>query len=310
MKAFLSLILFSCGVCYSQVTKSTVNTQETTNTNTTTGVKTSTTTETTDTILPSAQQDIKTTNVTETTTVNQRDAQGVIIQSTVTKTTSVINQTDETIPPVLVESNTANFLNAHIQVVKAETSDNLFKITYFDKSNHDRLTYYETPIVRNGYIGYHEHISVFKFQFPISIVTVPFKVRPNFQGRKQLAKADVDNIGVNLAIYQYSLHRLFYDGKTSNHKFSIGLMAAPMVQEFNEENTNEYLNEDESYTQLMLSSGITLSYTYKELSFTIIPLGWDTALTTVGKHWVYNGRPWYGFGIALDTKFLGFGSSI
>jgi len=42
-----------------------------------------------------------------------------------------------------------------------------------------------------------------------------------------------------------------------------------------------------------MSTWITISYTYNEISFVFVPAGWDFATTTIEKSWGYNKQRWW-----------------
>ncbi len=141
---------------------------------------------------------------------------------------------------------------------------------------------------------------------PISISTVPFKVRPSLQTKDSLFKsnaiAGITNFGFNLDLGKYQMDRYFATGKKSTHKFAVGIWAAPGVEEMDSIYTGGYLEKDVKSKQLVISTGITITYTYNEISFIFIPAGWDFPTSTIGKNWIYKNRRWWGFGIAISPK--------
>jgi hypothetical protein len=145
-----------------------------------------------------------------------------------------------------------------------------------------------------------------RFWWSFSIFTVPIKIRPAIQNIRQVAKADVKNAGLFIGVYNKTRKKYFKDGTTSDFKLSYGGILAPNVETFNAANTNSYYVTGSEKTQMTLSAGISVAGTYKSLTFSIIPLATDFGLTKQSDHWVYNRKIWYGFGIGLDSKLLGF----
>lgn len=145
---------------------------------------------------------------------------------------------------------------------------------------------------------------------PVSLITVPFKIRPsvNFNGNNITtnANAGLSNIGFNLDLGKVQMDRYFTTGKKSTHKFSIGLLAAPTVEEIDATNTNNFTNLTTATKskQLFFSTGVTISYSYNDISFVFVPAGWDIGTTTIGNNWVYSGQRWWGFGIAISPKLF------
>ncbi|HEX8577157.1 MAG TPA: hypothetical protein VF677_12755 [Flavobacterium sp.] len=145
---------------------------------------------------------------------------------------------------------------------------------------------------------------------PISLITVPFKIRPsvnfNENNYSTSATSGLSNIGFNLDLGKVQMDRYFTTGKKSTHKFSIGFLASPSIEELDATNTNNFAN----YTtgtkskQLFISTGLTVSYSYNDISFVFVPAGWDISTSTLGKEWMYGGERWWGFGIAISPKFF------
>jgi hypothetical protein len=138
----------------------------------------------------------------------------------------------------------------------------------------------------------------------LSIITIPFKVRPKAAGLPQNAQLGLTNAGVSLNLWNRKLTRYFNSGKTSNHSFGIGALFAPTVEELTPENTNPDLPVKSK--QLFLSLGLSLTYTYNDLTFAFVPAGFDFPTTTDGRKFVYSKRRWWGFGIGISSKLLGF----
>lgn len=141
---------------------------------------------------------------------------------------------------------------------------------------------------------------------PFSITTIPFKIRPEITSNnnvfKNTASSGISNLGFNLDLAKYQMDRYFATGKKSSHKFSVGFWAAPSVEEVDSVSTNGYLAKDVKSKQLFFSTGVTIAYSYNDISFVFVPAGLDIGTTTIGKNWVYNRQRWWGFGIAISPK--------
>lgn len=141
----------------------------------------------------------------------------------------------------------------------------------------------------------------------ISIMTVPFKIRSKNEQGYVTAKADVKNVGLYFPVALWNHKRYWLNNSTTSHKFSVGFLIAPMAQELNNKNTNDYFqNPDTSYNAFMLSTSISLTYTYNSLTFALIPIGFDFGLDEAGKQWDNHSNYWAGVGIGIDTKLFGF----
>lgn len=138
----------------------------------------------------------------------------------------------------------------------------------------------------------------------LSLMTTPFKVRPQTEGFPRTAISGLSNLGLNFSVYDKILNNYFIDGHKSTHKFSLGLWIAPAVEELNAKTTEGSLINDETSRQLFLSIGSSITYSYNNITFSIIPMGYDIATSTIGKSWVYNKKRWWGFGIGLDPKIF------
>lgn len=173
--------------------------------------------------------------------------------------------------------------------------DGMYEVTYFYKNN----TYLSKfPVDRNTYVS----VTNYSYWRGISVITIPFKVRPKQDLLPQYVNTGLKSGGLIIGPY-IKTERYFATGKVSTHKFSANLLLAPVAEEFTPENTNQKIAKS---TQLALSAGLALTYTYNSISFAIIPMAWDYGLTKDSKEWIYNKQNWFGFGIGIDTKLLGF----
>lgn len=134
-----------------------------------------------------------------------------------------------------------------------------------------------------------------------SLMSVPFKMRPKTKDVPFSAYSDLKNVAINVDFFSKQWDRYFATGKTSTHRASAGLFASPLVEELTVENSK---NQTAKNSQLFLSAGISINYSYNKLTFTFIPLGFDIATNNVGKEWIHNGNYWWGFGIGVDLKIL------
>jgi hypothetical protein len=148
---------------------------------------------------------------------------------------------------------------------------------------------------------------------PISIITVPFKVRPpiseNGKFFDRSATSGITNFGFNLDLFEGQRDSYFSTGKKTTHKLSIGILATPSVEELDSVFTNgangrlgKGPGKMEKSKQLFISTGVTISYSYNDISFVIVPYGLDYGTSAIGKTWVYHKQRWWGFGIAISPK--------
>ena len=184
-----------------------------------------------------------------------------------------------------------------IELVKVELTNFQYRITYYD--NVGNFKYHLIPFVRGGkYV--HKRIKWFNF----SAMTIPFKVRPEIQNLKTVAKGDLKNFGLHVGIFNHIWKVYLQDGTINEYKFSVGALFAPAAEEFNTLNTGGVLTT--ATTQAVLSTGLTVVMSYRGINFAFIPAGVDFGLTDDSKSWKYNGKYWYGIGIGIDSKLIGF----
>lgn len=185
-----------------------------------------------------------------------------------------------------------------IEVLSVKVESDKYKIVYFDKEG--TLKEYLMPFERG--VTYSNSV---KKYFSAAFMTIPIKVRPAIQDLKQVAKADVKNIGLNLNYFNYLKRNYLQNGTVNEYRFALGGIIAPGVETFNAANTNGVYTKDTEKTQMILSTGLTASATYKGVTLSVIPAGVDFGLTPEAKNWVYRGKYWWGFGLGLDTKIFG-----
>ena len=195
-------------------------------------------------------------------------------------------------------------------VVDVQTEMNVLTISGYKTSKDKYLTSRKVKLKRdevyaNSNWSYFLNLDHYQ-KLPLSITTVPFKVRPSFDEFETNASSGITNLGLNLDLGRWQMDRYFSFGKKSTHKFYAGLWVAPSVEELNSTQTRGVLSEGETDKQLFISTALTINYTYNNITFTFVPEGFDIATSTIGEEWVYNKRRWWGFGIGLEPKFLTF----
>lgn len=181
------------------------------------------------------------------------------------------------------------------------------KIRYLDYNKKTIDDYYAVlDPNKKEYVSHSTTFTCFSAMRQFSIVTVPFKVRARNSDGYVTAKADVDNIGLFIPFYLKDIERYWLDN-TSRHKISFGVLLAPMAEELNDKNTQNYFNDpDKSYKAFMFSTAIAATYTYKKITIALIPAGFDFGTDAAGKNWVNHGKYWFGFGLGVDTELFGF----
>lgn len=204
-------------------------------------------------------------------------------------------------------------------VTKVESNNNTLTVYGYKDNNHSKI---------NLMLESHKAFAVNEWSFvwnskhwkpfPISLTTIPFKIRPglSFVNRdsinnpidttnfKSQATMGLTNIGFNIDLVKFQMDRYFSTGRKSSHKFSVGFWAAPSVEEMDSVTTRGFLEKNEKTRQLYISTGLTISYSYNDISFVVVPIGIDIGTSTVGKNWIYNGQLWWGFGIAISPKIF------
>lgn len=176
-------------------------------------------------------------------------------------------------------------------------------VDFLDK----KIKFYEAELDKNEFVSIKSNRYLTRSLTAISVMTVPFKVRSKNRQGFVTAQADVKNIGLYFPVALWDRKRYWLDNSTSSHKFSIGLLIAPMAQELSDKNTNNFFqNTNITYSAFMLSTSMSATYTYKNITLAIIPLGIDFGLDQAGSYWDNHGKYWTGIGIGVDTKLFGF----
>lgn len=145
-----------------------------------------------------------------------------------------------------------------------------------------------------------------------SIFSIPYKVRPEISAKindkdttlPKNAVSGLSNIGLNLEIGRIQFDTYLSNGKKSAHKLNAGIFIAPTVEELDSIYTGGYLNKDITSKQLFVSTGLTIAYSFNNVSFVFVPLGWDFGNSGIGKKWVYSGKRWWGFGIGVNPQIF------
>lgn len=215
----------------------------------------------------------------------------------------------------------ANRLQRLDYVTKVESTDNILTVSGYRNLKPDdnssnvfmkkkvELQQGEVLSVNEwSYLGTWKHWK----PWPVSIITVPFKIRPGITSNgnyfKSNASAGISNVGFNLDLVKYQKDRYFATGKKSSHKFSLGFLVTPGVEDLDSVYTNGALGKApgklEKSKQLFISAGFTISYSYNDISFVIVPYARDFGTSTTGKQWIYHDERWWGFGIAISPKIF------
>lgn len=193
-------------------------------------------------------------------------------------------------------------------VIEVESKKDTLTLYGYDKDDNSKLLNRKVKLDRYEVLGINEWSSIFNLghfkPLPISITTVPFKVRTELDEFKTTATSGIKNVGLNFDLGRWKTERYFASGKKSTHKFYGGIWIAPSVEELDSIQTRGFLTDGTKNKQLFVSAALTLNYTYNNLTFTFVPIGFDIATSSIGKEWVYNKRRWWGFGVGLEPKFL------
>ena len=139
---------------------------------------------------------------------------------------------------------------------------------------------------------------------PVSITTVPFKIRPEIDEFATKASSGLTNVGLNFDFFRWKTDRYFADASKSSHKFYAGIWIAPNVEELDSIQTRGFLTKDTKSKQLFISTSLTVNYSYNNITFSFVPIGFDFATNSIGKEWVYDKKRWWGFGIGIEPKIF------
>lgn len=187
-------------------------------------------------------------------------------------------------------------------VIKVEADKNVLTLWGYQAS--DALVERRVKLEKRDVLAISEFNHVFSRWLPPSLTTVPFKVRPKLDKFRTTATSGLTNVGLNFDLFRYKIDRYFDNGNKSNAKWNMGLWLAPTVEELDSVHTEGFLKKDVKSKQLFISSAFTLNYSYNNITFTFVPIGFDFSTSSVGSEWVYNKKRWWGFGIGVEPKVL------
>lgn len=152
----------------------------------------------------------------------------------------------------------------------------------------------------------YEYLRFSKWEEKLSFtaLTIPFKIRSSIDTFPALVETKISNIGLFLG-KSYSTTRYFFDGTSSKINFTGGVFLAPTAISLSSSNVkNDF---DKEINQLGISTGVGVSFSFKNISL-FAAFGSDIGLMSeTQKNWIYQEKPWIGFGIGLDTSLLSFG---
>lgn len=188
------------------------------------------------------------------------------------------------------------------EVTKVESIDNVLTVSGYKKNaGTNEFSFLKRKIVlKKGEVYTVKDASFSLYKPALSLITVPFKIRPKQDAFKTTASSGLTNIGFNLDFFGWKRERYFSSGKKSALRYGFGTWIAPSVEELDSVYTDGFLGKNVKSKQLFISTGFTFSISYNDVSFVIVPAGWDFATSTIGKNWVYNKQRWWGFGIAIS----------
>lgn len=201
----------------------------------------------------------------------------------------------------------------HIKVISTKTIESstlnkkaVLRIEFIDFKD-ELIKYYDADLNWNGFITVKNYRAPLDGFGSVSVVSVPFKIRSKNKEGFITANSEFNNIGLYFPLSIWERRHYSIDNTNSFHKFSFGLLLAPMSQKLNDNNTfNFFQNSSKSYSAFIMSTALSFSYTYNNITFSFIPLGADFGTDNAGKNWDNHGNFWTGFGIGIDTKMFGF----
>jgi hypothetical protein len=188
-------------------------------------------------------------------------------------------------------------------VTKVESSNNILSIYGYHEKDGNAVAKRQVALKRNEVYSLWNRNGEF-YKPSLSLIAVPVKVRPGHGDFKETATSGLNNLGVNFDFFGWKWDRYFSNGNKSTHRLSAGLWGAPSVEELDSVYTGGALKKAEKSKQLFIASGLTITYSYNNITFGIVPVGFDFATSSLGQEWVYNKRRWWGFGIGIEPKLL------
>jgi hypothetical protein len=182
----------------------------------------------------------------------------------------------------------------YIESIKSE-----FNILTINGSKNGSIVKEYVSLKKNEVLGVWQT----SFKPTLSIITIPFKVRPKQDTLSQNILTGLSNAGFNISFYNKKLDRYFVSGEKITHNFGAGLLISPTAIELSPENTNKIVITKSN--QLFISTSLSLTYSFNDITLSLIPIGFDFATTKDGKNYIYNKKMWWGFGIGIETKLFG-----
>lgn len=188
-------------------------------------------------------------------------------------------------------------------VTKVESTDNILTVYGYHADNQEVVAKRRILLKQNEvYTIYNNTFSAYKPN--LSLITVPFKIRPEQGDLATNAQSGITNLGLNVDFFGWKWDRYYSDASKKTHKLGMGLWLAPSIEELDATTSNGFLAADKKSKQMFLSTGATISYSFNAISFVVVPIGFDFPTSAVGRKWVYEGKYWWGFGIAIEPKAL------
>lgn len=175
------------------------------------------------------------------------------------------------------------------KLVKSDTVHTILK-------GENKIIVYVTPAESGKFL------STGKWGWSFGLLTVPFKIRPATHGLPSESKADIKNINIFFG-RNYNSERMFWNQRTSSHRWLFGGMAGISTETLTNLNSNEPKFENNPTNQAYLTLAGGVGYSYKDkITLMFIPVGADIGFSDTSKKWIYNGKYWWGFGIGLDIS--------
>jgi hypothetical protein len=188
-------------------------------------------------------------------------------------------------------------------ITKLESTNNIVSVYGYHQNNRNIILKRQISLKGGqAFVFGEKNASPYSPRF--TLFSVPFKFRPKKEDLKATTSSGLSNLGVNMDFLGWKREYYSSSGRKSSHRFGIGLMGAPAVEELDSLTTKGYLKGGVKSKQLFISTGISISYSYNNLTFVFVPVGLDFATSTVGKEWVYKKSRWLGFGIGVDVKLF------
>lgn len=219
-------------------------------------------------------------------------------QAPVVVTNPTLNVTVSPTPPPAPISQAA-FEALDMEIVSADFKSGIWTFSGYTTAGGTTL---QTSNVELGYNHVYNDWG-WSPRFSFAIVTVPFKVRKAIDTFPQTVQASLANVGLGVNVWNRQFTRYLSNGGKSVHRLGAGLILAPSFEDITPATTKNYVNKNSK--QLFISTAINFNYTYNDISFFLIPIGIDFGTTNDGKHYIYHKRRWWGIGIGLSTKLLG-----